>query len=85
MRTDSTLIKFIISSVGKIGLVSSVLLSGVPLKHSLRVILRNSARLNFLIAVKTAQTDVTGVKRLHIYITVTTCVANPNKIMLNHG
>jgi hypothetical protein len=85
MRTDSTLVKFIISSVGKIGLVSSVLLGGVSLKHTLRVILRNGARLNFLIAVKTAQTDVTGVKRLHIYITVTTRVTNSNQIVLNHG
>jgi hypothetical protein len=54
MRTDRTLIEFVIPGIGEIGLVGSALLCGIPLKHGLGVILHNSAGLNLLIAVDTA-------------------------------
>ena len=64
MRTDSALVKFVVPGIGEIGLIRSDLMSRIPLKHSLGVILHYSAGLYLLIAVDTAQTDITGVKWL---------------------
>ena len=82
---DSALVKLIVPRVGEIGLVRSALLGWVPLKHCLRIILSIGAGFNLLITVYSAQTDVTGVKRLHIDSTVTTRVTDPNQTLFNHG